>query len=249
MPAGFSRAAKHFFTPEALLPFLIGAVCMAVIGNEVTQVLNNWFGTTTKAALLIAGLALLVLAISAWLFARTLSRLLPPPIEFKQQAPEFRRGLILLVSRPETCRKALEYHLPILERCWVLCSAKTLGVAEELRGEFQGRLRMNHPIVINDVNNPLEFADRVDEIYTNLPAGWRVEDVIADYTGMTAHGSVGVAIACISPPRPLQYTPARYDEQMKPIAPLDPIEIRLVREQENNAPASLAESATKGVAL
>ena len=44
---------------------------------------------------------------------------------------------------------------------------------------------------------------------------------------LTAHGSVGVVLACWNRDRPMQYTPAVYDEQRKPIRPLDPIEIHI----------------------
>ncbi|MBS1792184.1 MAG: CRISPR-associated protein [Acidobacteria bacterium] len=222
------------------MPFLIGAIAMAVIGNEITQVLNNWLGSTTKAALSIAVGAFLVLAFCVWLLMKWLSRLTPPPDEFKQKRPDRRRGLILLVSKPETSRKALDFHIPTLERCWLLCSIQSLQVAESLRAEFQSKvqaefqtkLHIPDPTVINDVNNPLEFTDRVNEIYSNLPSGWGENDVIADYTGMTAHGSVGMALACLSPSRPLQYTPGKYDSALDAIAPLDPIEIVLRSEIE-----------------
>lgn len=229
MRVSFSYSLKRFFSPEAFLPFLIGAICMAIIGNEITEFLNKLFGDSKGTVLSIAFSAFLVLLFCVWGFKQWVSRLEPPQADFKQRKPEFKRGLILLVSKPETCRRAIEYHLPILERCWLLCSLQSLQVAESLRDEFISRVKMSDPVVINDVNNPLEFADRVNEIYAHLPDGWRDNDAIADYTGMTAHGSVGMALACLSPARPLQYTPGRYDAELDVVAPLDPIEITLWR--------------------
>jgi hypothetical protein len=235
MRVSFSYSLKQFFSPEAFLPFLVGAICLAVVGNEITDVLNKLFGDPIKVMLSIAFSALLVLLFCAWGFKQWVSRLAQPPAEFKQRPPEFKRGLILLVSKPETCSKAIEYHLPILERCWLLCSLQSLQVAENLRNEFSAQVKMPDPVIINDVNSPLEFADRVNEIYAHLPEGWRDNDVIADYTGMTAHGSVGMALACLAPARPLQYTPGRYDAGLQAVAPLDPIEITLWRDGQSVA--------------
>lgn len=50
---------------------------------------------------------------------------------------------------------------------------------------------------------------------TKMVQSLRVEeqDVIADYTGMTAHASVGMVLASLSPNRLLQFTPAHYGEK------------------------------------
>lgn len=224
-----SQTLRLFFTPEALVPFLIGIVSTAVIGNEVTQVLDNIFGTSSRASLGISAGALAVLLFCAWLLKHWIARIKPEVAEFQQQAPMLRKGLILLVGRAEVCRQAILYHRPVLERCWLICSARTLEVAQSMRREFSDEVKFPEPVVINDINNPLEYAARVGEIYRNLPEGWKDDDVIADYTGMTAHGSVGVALACLSPVRPLQYMPAIFNEDLEVIDSYPkPIEVKLV---------------------
>jgi hypothetical protein len=236
----FSQVVEQFFTPKAFVPFLIGSLMMAVIGNEATKLFEEFFGTTWRDALQIIISAIAVLGFCIFLLQRWLARMQPQTVELIQAKPGFRRGLILLVSRPETCRRAIEYHLPILERCWLLCSAQTFATAEALRDEYQGRVEMPTPLVINDVNDPVEYRDRVNEIYARLPAGWNEQDVIADYTGMTAHGSVGVALACLSPLRSLQYTPALYNQALQSIASLDPIEIVIAAEKSAPVVAQVA---------
>jgi hypothetical protein len=228
MSGNFSQAAKVFFTPGTFFPFLLGSACLSVIGNALTTlILSNWLHGTSWAAAGIILAAVLILWFSVRLFARGLSRLRPDAGELKQRRPAPRRGLILLVSRHDTCRKAIEYHLPLLERCWLICSAKSYETAEELRREFASKVQIPEPILIKDVNNPLEYSECVKEIYEQLSEGWQDDDVIADYTGMTAHGSVGMALACLTPTRPLEYTPGRYDDRLNVIEPLDPIEIVL----------------------
>jgi len=228
MSGSFSRAAKVFFSPVTFFPFLLGSACLSVIGNALTTlILSNWLHGTSWAATGIILAAVLILWFSVRLFEKGLSRLKPEAGELTKRRPAPRRGLILLVSRADTCRKAIEYHLPLLERCWLICSAKSYETAEELRGDFASRVQIPEPMLIKDVNNPLEYSDCVNEIYEQLPEGWQDDDVIADYTGMTAHGSVGMALACLVPMRPLEYTPGRYDDRLNAIEPLDPIEIVL----------------------
>jgi hypothetical protein len=94
------------------------------------------------------------------------------------------------------------------------------------------------PIIINDVYDLLEFRTPVGKIYRGLPDGRSESDVISDYVGMTAHGSVGMVLACVASRRPLQYTPARFDEQLKATASLDPIEIVLEPAQSATASSS-----------
>jgi hypothetical protein len=205
----------------------VGATVLSVFGNAVTLMLTNWLGVTSSAAFKIALGALLVFFLSVWVLAKGLRRLRPQVLNLSQHPrPAKRKGLILLVSRAETSRAAIAYHQPMLERCWLLCSTRSLPLAQAMCHEFD-KIEFSEPIVVNDVNDPLEFRARVSEVYEKLPAGWSDEDVIGDYTGMTAHGSVGMVLASLAPHRPLQYTPAHYDEQLKATEPLDPIEIVL----------------------
>lgn len=224
MKPGLARSAKIFFSPEALFPFFLGSVCLAMLGSAVYQMLTNWLGTSTSAALKVALGSLLILIFSVIGFRWVLARAPAPPPLLRERPPDKRRGLILLVSKAEACQKAIRYHQPKLERCWLLCSTKTFEMARTLSHEFPAVCR-DEPIVINDVNNPLEFRDRVDAIYAHLPDGWQEADIIADYAGMTAHASVGIALAYLGSARPLQYTPARFNEEMRPMGSLDPIEI------------------------
>ena len=157
-------------------------------------------------------------------------------LELTTHAPAKRKGLILMVSQKAPCEKAIRYHLPVLERCWLLCSEQTRHIAEELRHDFPHEISAQDFITIVNINDPLEYCQKVDNIYHNLPDGWGESAVIADYLGMTAHGSVGMALACMHSTRPIQYTLPRYDEHRNPIEPEDPIEIVLNWEMFGAAP-------------
>lgn len=235
-----SQAIKIVFNPETILPFLVGSVFLAVFGNAVYDIFKNTFGTTTPDLVKIGAIALLILAtavgVVGGVIAQRLSRLPSNiPIEVQQKALDRQYlGLILLVSKPEACETAIRFHWGKLKRCWLICSPQTLEQAQDLYRQFS-QVCVDQPIVINDIYNPLAFRACINAIYrTRLPKGWQESDVIADYTGMTAHASVGTVLACVGTARPLQYTPAKVDRQGKIVGSLNPIRIWLHREVTNS---------------
>jgi len=229
MRSQFSRAAAIFFTPQTLLPFLLGSVFLAVLGNAVWQILLDFFvqrtGNTTLAAIQIALGALLIFVLSVLLFARGLRKLEPRMIA-DARIPAKHRGLILLVSKDVPCQVAIQHHLPVLERCWLICSDESREMAESLQKTFAQQQLAFKLIHVGNVYDPLEFYQHGRRIYAQLPLGWSPQQIMADYTGMTAHASVGLVLASLaaSPNTPLQYTPA---DPNHPGASLTPIEIVL----------------------
>lgn len=231
-----TQAIKIVLNAETILPFLVGSVFLAVFGSAVYDIFKNIFGTTTPALLKIAAMSLLILAIAvgalSWVISQRLSRIsidIPFEVQQKQLDRKY-KGLILLVSQPEACETAIQFHLPTLKRCWLICSKERLAIAHDLCRRFP-KVCIDPPIVVNDIYNPLEFRTHVSSIYrTRLPKGWQESEVIADYTGMTAHASVGTVLACLGTTRPLQYTPAKFDRQGKIVGSLEPIRILLHQE-------------------
>lgn len=226
MQNNFSKAAKIFFNPETLIPFIIGTMFLSVLGNALTQLLFNIFGTTTSAAVGIALGSVLIFIFSVWFLARSLAKMRSPEIDLGKIPPKKHKGLMLLVSRDEPCRKAIEYHLPQLEYCWLICSSQSIDIAKKLKQDFP-QLKIYDPIVVNDIYDPLEFYHVVRKIYKNLPKGWTIEDAIADFTGMTAQASVGMVLASLSVQSPLQYTPAESNDAQPTGRSFNPMEITL----------------------
>ncbi len=232
MRSTFSQAIKIVFSPETILPFLVGSVFLAVFGNAVYDIFKNILGTTTPDLLKIAAIALLILIAAVlvvwWVITQRLSRLpLEIPFEVRQKALDRQyKGLILLVSNLEACQTAILFHQPMLEQCWLVCSSTSLEKAQELRRQFP-QVCVDPAIVVNDVYDPILFRDQINTIYeTRLPHSWQDTEVIADYTGMTVHASVGMVLACLEKHRPLQYTPPNL-RQGKIIGSLNPIKVTL----------------------
>jgi hypothetical protein len=232
MKSNLSRALEVFFSPATILPFLVGSLFLALLGNATYDILKNTIGTETSALFKIAILALVVfiacVASVTAIITRRVNRLhRDRPVIHKRQPKKY-PGLILLVSQVESCRTAIAYHQPRLQQCWLICSVQSMEKAQEIMREFP-QVCIDDPIVVNDIYDPIEFRDVINGIYADrLPVGWKTADVIADYAGMTAHASVGMVLANLMTDRPLQYTPANVDRVTgKIVGSLEPIEITL----------------------
>ena len=224
----YQRIAQIFFNPETLVPFLVGAIFLSVLGNAVTNFIFSLIGVNPITSLLVALGAVLIFGTSIVLFGKGLEKLPSKNLIPDKEAPAKHRGLILLVSNFEACQKAIEYHSPELKFCWTICSTRTSEIANKLRVSFPG-IKFSDPLIIDDVYDPINFYKKVKKIYDNLPRGLGKTEVISDFTGMTAQASVGVVLACLSREYELQYTPAHLDENGKIIGSLAPIEIVLKR--------------------
>jgi len=133
----------------------------------------------------------------------------PPNISLSK--PEPAKGLIVLVSREQAMTRAVDYHRSALQRCWIIHSD-----AEESHNAAVGLKEAEHDkqngikvdlLQVEDVYSVQEVRDKVQGIFSQLPAGMSDTDVVSDFTGMTALSSVGMTLACLSPNRRLQYVP------------------------------------------
>jgi membrane protein implicated in regulation of membrane protease activity len=234
MPTILSQALKIVFNPETILPFLVGSVFLAVFGNAIYDILKNLLGTSTPGLVKIAIVSLLILvmaiALVSWTIVQRIASL-PNNVPFEVQQKTLERqykGLILLVSNVEACEAAIRFHVGKLQRCWLICSSQTLEQAKDLSRRYAA-ICLDQPIIINDIYDPLEFRNCIHALYQQrLPKDWQAADIITDYTGMTAHASVGAVMACFGTTRPLQYTPARTNDQGKITGSLNPIRVILM---------------------
>ena len=227
------NSLRSVFNVTDLLPFFIGALTLTLIQDSFYKLLEDnvgrFLGKNVSPAIWIFLLASIVLFVYVRVRSavdyRTEKLRRSAPTAHKQ-TPHKHKGLILLVSNVIACRTAIEWHLPKLECCWLICSEQTSRNAQELRQEYPQQCSPAL-VVIDDVNDPIEFQTKINDIYQQLPSDWQESDIVADYTGMTAHASVGMALACFNTDRSLQYTPALRNSKGKVIDSVEPIEIVL----------------------
>jgi hypothetical protein len=238
MRSNFAQAVNLFLNPQTLIIFLISSLSLSVLGNAVWQSLFDAFGGSANfASLKIAVITVSILLLSFTFMLIKASGFARKTGEPRKNKPARHRGLILLVSRDEPCRVAIKYHLPKLQYCWLLqtTARNSKEAIEKIQNEFSSLKGIQEPRIVNDANQPLEFYRQIEEIFKNLPSDISEEEVIADYTGLTAHASVAVVLASLKRRCSLQYTPAILDNNEKIIGSADPIEITL-REVEEKLP-------------
>lgn len=225
----FAQAWQLLFTPGAIVPFVVATLALTVIGSATYDLLLGWFGENPFDLLRLILLALLVLVVTVVVLVRFVGRIRVTPPGSSVRQPEKRKGLIVLVSREETGRSAIDYHIGTLERCWLVCSTagQSSSAAVNLQSHCEGKNVAASVVPVKDAFDAMEIRDRVHEIFATLPDGWTDTDIIADFTGMTAPASVGMVLACLSPSRALQYVTAQYDAKLNPQIPGPLVEIDL----------------------
>ena len=205
---------------ENFWSFVIGAVSLGVFVNALFEflrvLLTDW--NVSLASLAVAGLSVAVFWLTVIVFSERMKTAAQMTLTTDMVPPRKRRGLIVLVSDrgDEVLRAAVEFHTGMLERCWLICSEKSKKVAEDFRASHPS-ICVDEPIVVPNVYLPIETFRAVRGILDSLGNDWNTDDVIADYTGMTAHASVGTALACSINGIAMQYTPPKtFDNQDRP---------------------------------
>jgi hypothetical protein len=133
------------------------------------------------------------------------------------QQPEGKRGLILLVSNPESAMYAIAYHASQgrLEQVWLLPSDErdveqfgmsTLPKAEEIRQRCADQFPRLTVEVIKHRISPADSQDTFDQVNRIYrQCGYEPGEMIADFTGGTKPMSVGMIMACLPSERELEY--------------------------------------------
>lgn len=225
---------QELFSGKKLSYFILGWIVLGVLGNAVfsffTKLIETYLISNQYIVWILTGL----LALSVLWFAITQLR----KNLYKQTTkllantthPKKHKGLIVLVSRIEPSQKAINWHLGTLEYCWLICSNSSKETAEELKKEFRSKIQEEINITEvkdEEVYEPIVFKKVVDEIFEKLPPNLKEEDVILDFTGMTALASVGSVLAFVGSEKIIQYIPAVNTATLEEVGSHEPIQFEL----------------------
>lgn len=227
----FADAFGRFFDSKRVATFLAGAVAVAVLGNAAYDLLKRAAGDDARVLAGVAAGAVGLLVGAAGLLTWWAAR--PGVIVPPRGVPAVpRRGLVLLVSRAEPCREVIRHHRSAVRRVWLVCSPDSAPVAQAVAAdpELTADGRAVEVLTVDDVYDPRGVFDAVvGGVFGRLPPGWTPADVIGDFTGLTAPASVGLVLGCLQAGGAVEYTPAEYDADRRPVRPLPPVEVTFAR--------------------
>jgi hypothetical protein len=208
--------------------FVLTTILLASLVNVATSVLIEVSGSTIT--LIVMAFVTLAALIYANVYAYRVHdwTLKGRQIIGGHKSPAPCPGLILMVTRAPTMRKAIEYHAVALKHLWLIVTPDMENAANELR-ELARRNEI-HPHN-EELAEPFD-ADAcyhvVRRIYEEQVAALKLprSAVIADITGGTKPMTAGMVLACTNLGARLEHVPA-YFADGKALTPLDPIEIVL----------------------
>jgi hypothetical protein len=141
------------------------------------------------------------------------------------------RGLIFIYSNNDpVLRKAVEYHSPILDHCWILTTPEMKVGADAARAELAAAGLVVETVEVDSSHRIRDCYEAVVSVHntSRVPS----QEIIADMTGGTKPMSAGVLLACYDNGYPLQHVAGKFDEMGKKADPARPIEIQFTRQSE-----------------
>lgn len=226
--APFARARQN-------IPWL-GPVISTVLITMTISLLYDWLkeiaGLPGAAGLIasLAGLTLLVVY-GYNLHTRRRRRQMATRVVDKPNPPQY-KGLILMVSRLETAREAIDYHKDALQCCWLITTPAPWirQHADQLKQEYEDAISYVDIAHIANEYDTRGCYELVRGIHHREAArlGLLPGEVIADITGGTKPMTMGMILACVEGEFPIEHIPTEYDPvTSKPKGPLPPIQISI----------------------
>ncbi|HXO20896.1 MAG TPA: hypothetical protein VOA87_13350 [Thermoanaerobaculia bacterium] len=234
MKSTLRRLRRGLWEPGASpVTFFVGAFLFAISANLVSSRLQEHSTLASGFVFGIVGLILVVLVSRRWLADD-----IRPTVDYG--APRKHKWLVALASPGggiATAEKAIRYHLPVLQKVYLVCSrgkepplsepaAKDLIKKLEQEGLLaQGQIELI-PLSATAFDDPEAVRSAIEALYDLLPEGIAEHEVVIDITGGKKTTTAGAFLAGLPRGRHLEYVPAtRVSSEGRGEEPGDPIEI------------------------
>ena len=219
MPIDWKRLRRGIVDPTSgPLVALLAAYALSLSANLASSLLEPH--SSAAFAIILGAPAIIVLAILLPRLARGLSREAATPFATFRRAAKH-RWLIALASPPpgiDSAAAAIRYHLPTLERVYLICSAgaapDSCAAATALRDQFvAAALLRREQVILIELSRP-DFEDleairrTIEEIYSGRPEDVAQEDIVIDITGGRKTTSAGALLAGLPRGRHLEVVTA-----------------------------------------
>lgn len=208
--------------------FVLSALLLASAVNIGTSLLLSWTGPGwTLVSLLAATIGTLAFANYYFHFRRKQLAEEGKRILGERPIPEQRKGLIVMMTKAPTARKAVEYHLPVLKHLWLITTPEMRDAANELRKFAEDHGVEGHALELDQEYDANRCYYLVRGVYEQGAAAVELlpTDVIADMTGGTKPMTAGMVLACNDMHAALEHVPTKFTGAGQPSLPLDPIEV------------------------
>lgn len=219
-----------FLDPSRSVPlFIVGTAALTLALQALYDIANDpatWQGGYWLAigALAVSAVILVISAIRRPAIGQVGIK--------EEHKPGKRAGLILLVGPTEAAvPHAIEYHLPVLQHCWLIATSESLKTAAIIAERYGNRVRVYHgsPGYLVDPDEMKSTYNMVVNILDQATAEARlsITDLIADMTGGLKPMTAGMALACLARNATMQYMKAPRDASGQVIAGAIPEPIRI----------------------
>ncbi len=211
--------------------FVVTAILIAAAVNILTSIIVGMVGPIWAVGIMVTA-GLLTLAYANWSAYRFRQRLIEGErIIGDKPHPVVRPGLIVMVTKAPTARKAIDYHQPVLKHLWLIITPEMRDAANQLRTYAESLQISCHPLDLDQEYDPSRCYHLVRHTYEVDAGACKLErsEIIADMTGGTKPMTAGMVLACSDLNVPLQHVPTRFVGGGQPTVPLDPIEVLIGR--------------------
>jgi hypothetical protein len=140
-----------------------------------------------------------------------------PQLRIREELrPNRRRGLVLLIGPLKGASSAaIEYHLPVLQHCWLVGTKESSHTAQQLANSYSNiTFHWQEDIYLVDPDLLTSTYSSVSHILDieRPRMGIEFSEVIADVTGGLKPMTAGLTAACVERQCNMQYMKAPRDE-------------------------------------
>lgn len=206
------RLRESLYNPHAYpVVFFVVAFCIGISINVISSLLIASLQQDKKvptflvaAAFGVPALIVLILTIPGALRRWTGNK----EISAEIRRAHFHKGVIAIASLGkgiDIAEKAIKYHMPRLEKAWLICSegegpsSKPLALA--LKAQLENDLDLGpevievRPLSLKEFEHPESVKNTIDAIYESMPEHFSEDDIIIDVTGGRKLTSAGAFLA------------------------------------------------------
>lgn len=211
--------------------FVLTAILVAAMVNLATSIIIEWVGAGWAFALLAVGIILTLLFANLFAYRWRQQIAEGERIIGERPHPTKRAGLIVMVTKAPTSRKAVDYHLPVLKHLWLIETPEMRELANQLRTYAEENGVTCYPLDLDQEYDANQCYHSVRSVFEAraTQVGLEREQVIADMTGGTKPMTAGMVLACTDLKMALQHVPTLFIGDGQPTVPLDPIEVMFGR--------------------